>query len=331
MGHNIQQHDLGVCKDDTWHHHSNYRITGADLTLEDIDSVFHFDFTARPVFIVLDDGTQVEVPNRRAIVRDDVNLPLSVMGDRFSINQYRSYYRSAAEIMLSQEVPIHTAGTIGNGAKAFMSVAMPDDLDIQIGTDDVVKQYVHFADSVDGSSATKATQGAFRIQCENTWNAALVGVKPFYSIKHTAGAEALVDETIRNLEDALARAVAVRTAVERLVNEVLTEADFVGLLKHNKMLGDCPEKDGKGRTQWQNRYAGIMAAYHKTDLDQIRETQFGAIQAVQNWWQHDRTIRKGASAEGRHLDELVFSGEKMPETIADLLGVWDLNADLVTA
>lgn len=330
MGHNIQAHDKGVCKEETWHGLKCYRITNSDLTVDDVREVFHFDFSSQPVYIVLPDDTKIEVPGKRAIVRDDINLPLSVMGDRFSINQYQSYFASAAQIMVDNDIPIHTAGTLGNGAKAFMSVRMPDDLDIQIGSDDMVKQYLHLSDSVDGTSATKATQGAFRIQCQNTFNAALVGVKPFYSIRHTAGAEALVDETLRSLEDAIKRAVAVREAVERLINETFAEAEFVALLKHNRMLGECPEQDGKGRTQWQNRYASIMAAYHKPDLEQIRETRFGAMQAVQNFWQHDRPIRKGASAAGRHLDELVFSGEKMPETAADLLNVWGINSDLAT-
>lgn len=90
------------------------------------------------------------------------------------------------------------------------------------------------------------------------------------------------------------------------------------MVRNESVLGGQPTEEGAGRTRWANRFDEMVEAYRHPSLDGIRETKFGAIQAVQFFGQHMGETR-GIDRQTRHLDNLIFKDDKRATDAARLI------------
>lgn len=325
MSAGIETYDVGFTIDESWHRHPNYTVTGAAITSDNVFDTFDFAIAPQPIYTVGSDGTPVWFNGKNALVREGGRaagagpLPLSAMGPNYVAHSYRDYFARLHALLTGEGATVETVGTLGNGAKAFMSVRLPagyDTLDFPGWSE--THSVMNFGDSVDGSSATRAVQSMNVVVCKNTFAAHLMGVPSLWSVRHTTNAKAELDRHLAAFASAIEQTTAIRAAVDRLCNAPFPEADFRELLTAPDMVGDpaAPGITARQRTGRTNRIADVMTRYRGDDIAGVRSTRWGALMAVQGWEQHTKTLRgEVTDRTSRNLDRVVFgSADRLTET-----------------
>ena len=309
--------DKGLVTAETWHRDPAFEVVDSgSITVEGVESIFDFGFVQTEITATVD-GHVLTDPNKLAIVRHGgldsqgrelEPIYLSAMGKKYGVNDYREHFSSIAASLLDLGCTISTVGTLGNGAKGFMSVELPDGIgDISLDGETIEGRFmINFGESVDGSASTTAAQTFNRIVCKNTFQMELIARGRIFAIRHTANASAAISEARRQLHKTIAQAQETQAIMERMANTTYVESQFVGLM--NQIQGKCPEEEGRGQTAWTNKRTAIMERYNAADIDGVRDTVWGAFNAIQGYSQHKRGIRGNVSRDARNLEEVTFKG-----------------------
>ena len=107
------------------------------------------------------------VPKRKAVVRSDSNVVLSVVGQSYEPIQNHQCFGFLDSIVCDGRLRYHTAGALGQGERVWMLAKLPGEIRIK-DSEDVTEQYLLLSNSHDGSSALRIYTTAIRICCANT-------------------------------------------------------------------------------------------------------------------------------------------------------------------
>lgn len=131
--------------------------------------------------------------------RTDVNKVLGAhVGKDYTVYQNAECFAVIDEILQKGTATIETAGSIDEGRKVFISLAVNDQ--IRVGGSDIVDQYVLITTSHDGTTSIIATPTNVRVVCNNTLTAALKGAKGAIRIRHSQNATARLEDAARVLK-----------------------------------------------------------------------------------------------------------------------------------
>ncbi|WP_316795626.1 DUF932 domain-containing protein [Pedobacter agri] len=258
-------------------------------------------------------GTELDVPNYFANIRNDNNAVLGVVGKDYHIVQNREAFSFFDAIVGSGDgILYETAGALGNGERIFITAKLPDYIRVGNG-DDVTEKYIFLTTSHDGTGSITAAFTPIRIVCQNTLNASLRNMSNVVRIRHTSGAK-------QRLEDAHK----VMGLANRLSNEIkgifnqwakvkVNDAEVKKLIQ----LALCPNKETlqhlqKGReeeisTVFKNTVDDAFAYAMISDSQQMETTKgtlFGAYNAVTGYYQN---VRNYKDSEAK-LQSIVMGG-----------------------
>ena len=318
MSAEIYDNDLAVYAEMAWHRAGH--VHGRPLNWDAYRELVRWPQAHRvDLYVNLPDGSgMVPIEGRSAIVNTDGDVLNVGITKRRAIIQY-DHMDDAVEAMLGTGLAtgVVSAGTLGHGAKAYVTLEFGDPIDIPGYSK--VNRWFTLADGHDGSIAAsgRATLGV--VVCANTFQSNLIGRPAAWSIRHTTNAELYIGEAVTAFMSAAMEQQAIEKAVERLVNETYAEAEFNSLVKR---LVPMPRKgdDTRGRTKCEKRRASMMERYWAPDLDSgIRGTRWGALMAVQGWEQHDSPVNRKTDRESRHVDRLISSGMPLSEKASRIL------------
>ena len=166
----------------------------------------------RPIYTTIN-GTRQVIASHKAIVRQDTEDVLGVVGMRYRPVQNAEAFDWLDELLGQRMAAYETAGSVRKGALVWALVRLPSEMRIH-GSDDVVRPYLLIVNSHDGSSALRVLTTAVRVVCSNALTFAL----------RSAGDDALVTRHTRGVYDRLADA-----------QEVLEQC--VGWLKECRRVG----------------------------------------------------------------------------------------------
>lgn len=316
--HNIEKQDLAVYRKEAWH--GLGVVVGRLLTVEDINTFIqpHWPIIEhRETWVHANDGTLVPGSGRQ-VYNVTADKPLQQMGNRHTIMPFSVLGDTAIRFIeegLSEGV--ESAGTLMDGRKAYVTLKV-DEIEIP-GYSNMYVLFV-LTDVVDGTGAATGGGVIGVIVCWNTFQAYRLS-KSFgraWSIRHTSSMELNWDDAVTAFIEQQKQAKEIRQAVEQLINESYTTADFNQLVKG--LLGDRPDDTGRARTMWQNRHDGLWTRYQGDDIAPLRDTKWGALMAVQGYEQHVAPVR-GASREERHADKLMFGTQSLTDKAINLLAV----------
>lgn len=131
--------------------------------------------------------------------RTDVNKVLGAhVGKDYTVYQNAECFAVVDEILQKGTATIETAGSIDEGRKVFISLAVDDK--IKVGGSDIVEQYVLITTSHDGTTSIIATPTNVRVVCNNTLTAALKGAKGAIRIRHSQKANERLEDAARVLK-----------------------------------------------------------------------------------------------------------------------------------
>lgn len=198
-----------------WHHLGTVFPADRRISLVEAakESGVAFDTKLVPVYAMVD-GNLVDIPDRRAVVREPLDseigwTPLDVVGKNYKLVTNLQICETFDE--LSYIYPVETIGALGDGERFFAAL----DAGMVDIKGDPVHQFFSLYDAKNGRDATKIFYTPIRLQCENTLRLGLQVATLTLNVAHTMG-------NVKKLEKIAALALDMQQRITR-VNELFTD------------------------------------------------------------------------------------------------------------
>lgn len=215
---------------------------------------------------------------------------LGIVGSRYRIFQNEDLFAFADNILDGGGI-WETAGAIRNGRVVFGSMSMDRDVILDPnGVADTVKTYLLVHTSHDGSVSVQATVTPVRVVCQNTLNLSLRTATNSFKVRHTETVSGRIDEARRTLNLFHSYVDNFSEFAKSLYEVSVTDAAFDEIIK---AAYPKPDADNKGSmTKWVNKVDTIMGIYNGPTTVGIRNTGWGALNAMTerlDWYRNGRT------------------------------------------
>ena len=249
----------------------------------------------------------VEVPNRRAVVRDS---DASVLGD-VSAAYVPAQPQQALDFMddlLGAGLQLHTAGSLDGGRRIWLLSQAPE----RNVLGDVMQPYVGITTSFDGGSATQVFNTVTRVVCQNTLDMALGNAARKWSMRHTSSIAARVAEAARTMQLATDYVDALAAKAERYAATKVTTSEFNALVA--EMFGDDTDMTTKERANRAHLLAQFGTALRQPDLDNFKGTAWHVYNAMGDFATHLDPVRKTGAWEERKWESFIDGNQFLLRT-----------------
>ena len=254
--------------------------------------------------VLTNDGVQqVEVPNRRATVRNHAKKGvgvLGVVGNRYTILQNKEAFDFCNAIVDESGAHFETAGSLNNGASVFLTMKLPNDL--LVGGHDLIENYIMVTNSHDGSSPVTVCVSPIRAVCANTVAMALANAVTTYKVRHTTSVNGKVQDAREALAMSWRYIEEFGSQADALMNIEMSNAEFGNYLDRmwkKPVLADA-EEASRALTLWENRRDEVLDLWTAQTQDGIRNTAWGAYNTVVEYLDWFAPVRgKGSKLEMR--------------------------------
>lgn len=276
------------------------------IPVEDVRRrLFNWQAVERPIYV----GGEGEFPlvtaaldaERKAICRSDTGEVLGVFKEGYVPHQYDEWLVRNVERILSQQAQIGSAGLLRNGAQAWVSVEMPENVTTASGI--THRPQLIAATSFDGSLATTYKASDTIVVCDNTLAAGLHGGSQKYRLKHTRYSTGKIAEAREALDLIFATGDAVSTEIERLLATDVSPNEWHEVLDIMVPLTDKRgiPLEGRSLTMATNKRDGLVEMYtHDDRVAPWRGTGWGVLSAYNTFQQHKGIVR-GTSRVQRNM------------------------------
>lgn len=276
--------------------------------------------------VILPNGETVllDEPEREYVnVRSSDGKVLGTVGDRYKVFNNRDAFAFGDTLVDSHEAKWHTAGVLHGGRKTWMLMKLPQDVLIAGEETERVEPYICFQNSHDGSSAVKAFITPVRVVCQNTLSWALNGTRRKIEIRHTGNLERYIVQA----QEALGLTFDLLAQMERegaqMMTTAFTTANFEQMMKALMPEPDSADDSKSGKrayTMWENRFDEYMQYFlHSPNIDNVRHTQWGALQAVSEVADHRMRQRGQVNDPRENRFIRLLDGEAIVQQAHDYL------------
>jgi len=268
-----------------------------------------------PMFVSTTKGN-VEVPNRKAIVRDDTFDVLGVPSKAYMPHQYDEWLLKNVSNLIDDTLAIGSAGLLKGGAVAWVQIEMPENMKVA-GVE--FRPHLLATTSFNGEIATLYKRTCTIVVCDNTRARALRESSDEVRVKHTSGSLLRLNDArealniVHQLGDDFAK------EIDALMSMKVSDRGFDRVLN---MLVPAGDNDSR---QLQTRAEGtrnVLRQMWQTDIRcaPFRNTGFGVLQTVNTWRQHMKPTRKGRSIiERTMMDTLTGITEVADREVVDMV------------
>ena len=230
---------------------------------------------------------------------------IAVVGERYEPIQWESVAEFGdAVLAVADEALITSLGVLSDFKKGFISIKLPQTMVLEKdGLKDVTEYYLTLFNSFDGSSTFFGLISTVRVVCANTARAAIKGAISKFSIRHTSGWKANVEEA----RSALKLSINYSVAFEAIVREQLFDvpmtldemkgfaADLTGI---NKVQESTHHQSAfVKRTNTMNGIVKLFVESPSIKGTAIEGTRFAAFNAVTQFADHQVTNLRGGSGK----------------------------------
>jgi len=283
------------------------------------------ELVLQPVFLrgkKVIDGIPVigkEVTRRKAVVRKCDEHVMGVVGPNYHIIQNKDCFSFMDSIVGEGQAVYHTAGSLFNGEKIFITMKLPEA--IKIGPDEVEK-YLLLCSSHDGTMAVHLKWTPVRVVCANTLSAAMgtwinginrkIQARSDFHIKHTSNYKTRLAEA----REALGLTQTYYDNLEKVCNQLLdkkfTDSDMEEMVE-KEILPITKDKNGTERVSGKRKNARdiVLQLFHKGQgQDKVMHTRWAAYNAVTEYVDHYRksSVREDKKEEDIRMQSLIFAG-----------------------
>jgi phage/plasmid-like protein (TIGR03299 family) len=133
------------------------------------------------------------IPKQMAIVRNDTNVPLSIMAEGYQPYQNHELIELLERVSNQTGMEIKKSGLFGNGEKVYIQLKSND---LKLGNDRV-EGYLTGINSFDGSTSLAFGPSNVTISCTNSFFAAFRGLNT--KVRHTKNMVVRIDDICKSL------------------------------------------------------------------------------------------------------------------------------------
>lgn len=258
----------------------------------------NWDAKTGPIY----DADMKVIEGHKGIYRSDTNMCLGVTGKRFVPIQNSESFAIAQTLMGDFGANIEVAGHVKGGRNVWAVLQAPGKL--MIAGEEHMKYMLMF-NAHTGRCSLKALMMPHRTACFNIVNPNIrVGRKEdrVVIVRHTENYDLRVQEARKILKFSEEYFKTFQNVAQGLADEKFSKADFEKMVNTMFPKPEPKKSDGeiskRAITNWTDQVDGIMLAYNMDNLNNIRETKYGAFNAMQ--WYSD----KGRAFKGDTLAQL---------------------------
>lgn len=247
-----------------------------------------------PVFTVDEQGRQLPIVGRNAVLRDNPFTPgktdvLGEVGDVYHIIQNEEHAALLDALVDESGAHFETAGSLDGGRKVFITMKMPGHM--KIGGVDQVDNYIAAVNSHDGSTKFTIMVTPVRIVCANTMNLAFRNHSNRYQVRHTKGAQKmLVGEARRALDLTFSYLDSFQEQAEELINITMTQSRFEQIVTEE--FGPGEDASVAARTRSDRKVEEMLDLFsHANTQAGVRDTAWAGLNALTEWADHMSPVR----------------------------------------
>ena len=267
-------------------------------------------------------GVFKRADNLWGVVRDDTRTTLGVASARYEIIQNREGFGPLDALARNGRVVLSCAAALDGGARIY--VQAKTEKPVRVGGD-MIDYYVVGRLTHDGSGSVGYFDTPVRLACTNQLRSIIRGAGTrgvCFTVRHTASA----GDKIRQAQELLRRvyrnqAAFVRTA-EQLLGASFSRREMENLVRTLVPPPDesDPQTTTRMKRSWDERFAAIMRdAYEARDLDDVRYTKWGALNAIADFEQHLVPVKGDRDARADTLARRAFEQGPLALKAAELL------------
>jgi phage/plasmid-like protein (TIGR03299 family) len=261
---------------------------------------------------------RLSVPRHVANVRSDTSTVLGVVGDGYEPLQNRAAFAFCDAITDSGRADWIGAGATRGGARVHALMRLDREIRIGGAEGEDVLPLLCFRNGHDGGLAVTVSVAPFRLACLNGMLLPLADAQRTWKARHTANVEAKLADARRTLGIAWRYYDELETLGGRLIRQRMEAGEFERFLARLIPLPEPrPDRTDGGRAvrNVERVREAIRTAYRAApDLDNVRGTRWGALQAVAAYVDHTQPTRQTA---GRSHAEARFERATEPHPLKD--------------
>lgn len=245
----------------------------------------------RKLFTTLNDK-RIVVPDTFATVRATDGAVLGTVGNKYQVVQNADAFSFVDQMKVDGDVEFETAGSLNGGSTVFITAKMGQ---FKLLGDEVDK-YLVFSNSHNGSSRVRMVVTPIRVVCNNTLNMALKNHDRSWSAIHTGSVNNRVADAVAGLGFANEYYANLQQAAEELYKIKFSRAQFEGLL--DKLYPMTDEYSARKKNTYEYNRETLTRAYMMDDLNDVRGTAWGVVNAISDYATHVPSRGKDLSQEG---------------------------------
>ena len=303
MGSGIEETDnMFSVKQRPWHGFGNV-IENAPSIIEGIKlAKLDWNVHREPLYINEADGTQIQVANKRAIVRNihneqtntDSKSILGVVSDSYVPLQNSEAFNFFEPFVENEMVTLETAGSLFSGKKVFILGKISGDY-LEVDKDDCVEKYVLLSNSHDGSTAVRVGFTPIRVVCNNTLKMAHDSdASKLIRVRHTSQVQTNLIE-LRSIMDLVN--LDFKTTVNNYKYLALRDINTADLKEYvtkvfnpkklEKILDEYEDQQAE-QEEIENERRRLLTRVEEIFELEPRKNLWTAYNSVQHYLQHDR-------------------------------------------
>ena len=183
------------------------------------------------------------VKDKYAIVRKDNDVPLGIVGSKYTPVQNIEAFKFFDDIAQDGIAQYETAGCLGNGEIVFVTAKVTESMTIH---NDQIDKYLLISLSHDGTSAITVMYTPVRVVCNNTLTLALKDAVNKVQIRHTQSALDKLNAAKATLGLITKGDIKHMEYFERLLNVQVTEGEIIDIMARAYKI-DTDNLSSKGK------------------------------------------------------------------------------------
>ncbi len=263
-------------------------VTENALTAEDALKTAYLDWEVKksvdPVSVKIDD--QVITTKDKFITyryHPKTNKPeaLGVVGNRYTPVQNSEAFSMLNQVADESGAVFETAGSIDNGKKVFMTMKMPENL--QIGGVDKIDLYLMAWNTHDGTSSFQIVVTPIRVVCQNTLTAAIHNAKSTFALRHTPKVSGKVQAARDALGLTFKYVEAFEKEAEMLINQTMTDKQFWSLIETVVPIDEESDRTRNLAEQTRGTLMGLWKAPTQANIAGTKWAAYNAFAEYSDW------------------------------------------------
>lgn len=240
---------------------------------------------------------------------------LGVVGNRYTPVQNLQAFSFLNAVADESGAVFETAGSIDGGKKVFMTMKMPEGL--QIGGVDAIDLYLMAWNTHDGTSSFNVLVTPIRVVCQNTLTAAIESAKSTFTLRHTPK----VDSKIQAARETLKLTWKYTQSFEQLANDLLSQKmsdkEFYSLVE-NVFPIDDPESP-RAVTMAETARGTLNGLWKASTQANIFGTKWAAYNAFTEYADWAKPVRDKNPDTARAIRIVTGAGDNFKNKILNLL------------